>query len=167
MASASKILDKILVPFSPAEIDELAIEYRAIEAQIDEWDKQDAERKAPLLTRREQLQNLFRDVVRQFGSAHAEKSKIMHGVKFEIMATFGISSSIDAAAVNNFRLALVKAKLTRLLKRIFDRTERWDLRPNAGEVIRSVQLPPKLLALYSQCNVTRERTPSLVVRPKA
>jgi hypothetical protein len=158
---------KTLTPFSPAEVDALAIEYRAIDAQIDEIEKNSSQQLQPLLSRRGELQTLFRSAVRQFGSAHAEKSKLLHGMKFEIMASFGMSSSIDSAAVNIFRLALVKAKLTRLLKKIFDRTERWDLRPDAAEVIRSTQLPPKLHVLYSQCTVTKERTPTLVVRPKS
>jgi len=167
MATATELLAKILVPFSPAELDALAQEYRELQQKIAAIDLETNKRTAPHVARLDQLRGLFIDFVREHGSAHAEKSKIAYGVSQEIMVTFGTSSSIDAAAVNNFRLALVKAKLTRLLKRIFDRTERWDLRPNAGEVIRSVQLPPKLLALYSQCNVTRERTPTLVVRPKA
>ena len=159
--------EKILVPFSPAEVDALAQEYKAHEQKIDEADRRAADEKMPHLIRVQELEELFLAGLRNFGSAHAQKSKMLHGISWEIMGTFGISSSTDSAAVSQFRLALVKAKLTRLLKRIFDRTERWDLRPNAGEVIRSVQLPPKLLALYSQCNVTRERTPTLVVRPKA
>jgi hypothetical protein len=159
--------EKILIPFAPAEVDALAQEYQNIETVIADIKLEANEKMKPHLDRRLELEDLFLAGLRNFGSAHASKSKLLHGNSFEIMGTFGMSSSIDSAAVQTFRLALVKAKLTRLLKRIFDRTERWDLRWDAGEVIRSVQLPPKLLALYSQCNVTRERTPTLVVRPKA
>jgi hypothetical protein len=38
-------------------------------------------------------------LVEEFGSTHADKSKLLHGIHYEIMATFGLSTSIDAAAV--------------------------------------------------------------------
>jgi putative Mn2+ efflux pump MntP len=41
-------------------------------------------------------------LVEEFGSAHAEKSKLLHGITHEILATFGLSTSIDAAAVGLF-----------------------------------------------------------------
>ena len=106
------------------------------------------------------------DLVRDFGSAHAEKSKLLHGAVYEMMATFGMSSSTDAAAVEKFRQALVKAKQARLLKRIFQKTTRWDLSPEAGLVIRDTKLSKSLLALYSQCSVSKPKSPVLEVRKK-
>jgi hypothetical protein len=43
--------------------------------------------------------------MRDFGSSHAEKSKLLHGITQEMMVTFGSAVSIDAAAVERFRLA--------------------------------------------------------------
>jgi hypothetical protein len=41
-------------------------------------------------------------LVEEFGSTHAEKSKLLHGLEYEIIATFGISTSIDATAAKRF-----------------------------------------------------------------
>ncbi len=152
-------------PLTPAEIDQLTIEYRSIEAQIDAIDKTADDQKTPLLVRYGELKALFLDHVRQFGSAHAEKSKILHGIAMEIMATFSTYSSMDASAIERFRLALVKAKQARLLSKIFEKTIRWTLKPAAASLaIRGNKLTPKLLALYSQITVTKDRAPTLEVR---
>ena len=45
-------------------------------------------------------------LVDEFGAAHAEKSKILHGLQYEMVGTFGASTSIDAAAVQRFATAL-------------------------------------------------------------
>jgi hypothetical protein len=66
-----------------------------------------------------------------------------------MMVTFGSSSRIDAAAVERFRLALIESGQSRLLKRI------------KGE-----KLSAALLSLYSQCQVVKPKSPSLVVREK-
>ena len=151
---------------SPSEIDRLCVEYRSIEAQIDEIEKKADDQKTPLIVRLGELKALFLDHVRKFGSAHAEKSKILHGITMEIMATFGTYSSMDAAAIEQFRLALKKAKQARLLSKIFEKTIRWTLKPAAASLaIRGNKLGPKLLALYSQCTVTKDRAPILEVRP--
>jgi len=158
---------KILVPFSPAEVDALAQEYKDLEKKIaDIHLKANDDMRLPG-ARLDELRELFLESVSRFGSAHAEKSKIIHGIGFEIMATFGSSSSIDNAAVEIFRIALTRAKLTRLLKKVFEKTIRWSLARNAAEVIRSTQLLPKLHLLFSQCIVVKDRTPTLIVRPKA
>jgi hypothetical protein len=103
-------------------------------------------------------------LVEEFGSVQAKKSKLLHGIQYEIMATFGMSTSIDAAAAERFAIALRDAKQTQLLNRIFDQQIRYTLAADASSIIRSVELPKPLLALFSQCQVTRPRTPTLKVR---
>src|SRR5213593_2300006 len=51
-------------------------------------------------------------LVEEYGSAHAKKSKLLHGIQFEIIATLGMSTSIDAAAAERFAIALRDAKQT-------------------------------------------------------
>jgi hypothetical protein len=105
--------------------------------------------------------------LRDFGSAHAEKSRILHGIKFEILGTFGTSTSIDAAAVEILRLALLKAKNARLVKKLFNRVVRWELVPNWTESLRSVKLPAKIASLVAQCEVKRTKTPIITPRERA
>jgi hypothetical protein len=80
------------------------------------------------------------------------------------MATFGMSSSIDAAAAERFAIALRDAKQTRVLNRIFDQQIRYTLAADASSIIRSVQLSKPLLALFASCQVSRPRAPTLKVR---
>jgi hypothetical protein len=49
-------------------------------------------------------------VVEEFSSAHADKSKLLHGIQYEIMGTFGVTTRIDAAAAERFAQALRIAK---------------------------------------------------------
>jgi septal ring factor EnvC (AmiA/AmiB activator) len=152
----------VTVPTQP-DVDKLAEEYQSLEK---EFDRAEGELKAAAKKLDEKADELIR-LVTSFGSAHAEKSKLLHGIRFEIMSTYGISTSVDGAAVERFRLELVKAKQARLLKKIFEKTVRWNLSPVASVIIQAEKkLSNKLLALYSQCTVTKPKKPSLIVRPK-
>jgi hypothetical protein len=93
---------------------------------------------------------------------HNEKSKLLLGSAYEIVATFGTTTCIDAAAVDRFAHVLRVNKQTKLLELIFEQTTRYHLRPDAGPVIR--MLPKALAALYAACQVTTPRHPVLAVR---
>ena len=83
-----------------------------------------------------------------------------------MIVTFGSSVTIDAAAVERFRLALIESGQSRLLKRDFQKDERWTMMPQAAVIINGEKLSTALLSLYSQCQVVKPKTPSLVVREK-
>jgi hypothetical protein len=155
-------------PPSCADVEAVALEYQTLERKIEAIVKKAKDEVTPFQAQLTGLRDWLIDAARAFGSAHAEKSKILHGIGMEAMVTFGQSSSIDAAAVETFRQALVKADRRVLLQRIFERTVRWTLLPDASAFIREHgdRLGAKLLGLYSQCQVTKERTPQLTVRPK-
>jgi hypothetical protein len=143
-----------------AEIDRLAIEFLELEEKVDQAYKIAIAADEPHERMREDLVCL----VEEFGSAHAEKSKLLHGSNYEIMATFGMSTSIGAAAAERFANALRVAKQTRLLNRIFEQTVRYSLAADASSIVRSFALPRPLLSLFAQCVVTKPRTPVLKVR---
>jgi hypothetical protein len=107
------------------------------------------------------------ELVTKFGSAHATKSKLLHGLEWEIMGTFGSSTSIDAAAVEILRSRLIATKQTRLLKRLFDKTIRWTLKSTARAEILREDVPSGPRALFAACEVTKDRAPSIEVRPKS
>jgi hypothetical protein len=147
---------------SAAQIDLKAIEYRRLEEMF-------LEAKADLATASEPLSKLKADLielVRQCGGMHAEKSKILHGILWEIMATFGQSTSLDAAAVERLRLGLVKAKQARLLKKLFQKDTRWTFQPGAAIVIKGEKISARVKSLLLDCFVTSYRTPTLDVREK-
>ena len=106
------------------------------------------------------------DLVSKCGSAHAQKSMILHGFKWEIMGTFGTSTSVDSAAVERLRLELVANKKTRLLKRLFEATIRWSLKSTARAEILKPDVPDFARSLFVACEVTKDRSPSLSVREK-
>ena len=84
------------------------------------------------------------------------------GSAYEIVATFGTTTCIDAAEVDRLAAVLRANKQTRVLELIFEQTTRWHLRPDAGHAVRT--LPKALAALYAACHVTTARTPILKVR---
>lgn len=146
----------------PAEIDALSIEYLKLKEKVFEAMLAQRTAQKNLDDKKDELIALVSDA----GSVHAEKSKLLHGITHEIMGTFGVSTVIDASAVERFRIALKEAKQTRALKKIFQETVRWTLAPTAAVIIKGEKLSDPLLALYSQCEVTKEKTPILTVRPK-
>jgi hypothetical protein len=146
----------------PAEVDEKAEQYYRLKAALDEATEAAKLRCLPLVQLKEELV----DLVRNFGSAHAEKSRLLHGVTHEMVVTFGQSVSVDAAAVERFRLALLESEQSRLLKKIFLQDVRFTLAPEAALVIKGTKLSNALLSLYSQCQVVKQKAPSLVVREK-
>jgi hypothetical protein len=78
---------------TPVRVDELAEAYLALKDEYLEA-RLEAEITADLLEKKgAELKALVSD----FGSAHAEKSKLLHGVTHELMVTFGSSVSIDGA----------------------------------------------------------------------
>jgi hypothetical protein len=148
---------------APAEVDQLAKEYLALKTKLDEALQASFAAQEPIQKMKERLI----EKVREFGSTHAEKSKLLHGIVYEMLATFGSSISLDAAAVEAFRVGLVKAGQPRLLKKIFEKSERWTLSANAAAIVKGSKLSKPLLALYSQCQVTKSKAPMLQVREKA
>ena len=144
----------------PARTHRLAVDFLELEQKADEAYKIATSLDEPHERMKEELICL----VEEFGSAHAEKSKLLHGITHEILATFGVSTSIDAAAVERFAQALRIAKQTKLLNRIFEQTTRYTLAADAGSIIRAVALPKAQLALFAQCQVSKPRTPTLKVR---
>jgi hypothetical protein len=148
---------------TPAEVDKKAARYHALKEALDDATEQAKLKTIPLV----QLKAELVELVSAYGSCHAEKSRLLHGITSEMLATFGSSVSIDAAAVERFRLALVEEQQSRLLKLVFKQTIRWDMSPQAAVIIKGEKLSNGLLAIFSQCEVVKQKAPSLVVREKS
>ena len=109
---------------------------------------------------------VLRELAEMHGSVHAEKSKLLHGVFYEIMATFGQTVSVDAAAVEKFRIAASLELSVKKLARIFEVDIRYRLAATAAEFIRTSEVSRKVKALYAACTVVKDKTPTLTVRAK-
>jgi hypothetical protein len=84
-----------------------------------------------------------------------------------MLVTFGSAVTYDAAAIERFRLALIESNQSRLLKKVFQRDDRWIMAPEAAVIIKGEKpLSDALLAIFSQCEVVKQKAPSLVVREK-
>lgn len=146
----------------PAELDARADGFRQLELELEA-----AKKKIEEVTKRvtgEQIALI--ELVRSCGGPHAQKSKILHGIVWEIVATFGQYTTQDSAAIERFRQGLIKAKKTRLLKKIFTADVRWTMQSSAAEIVKTEKLSPTLMSLLLQCSVTGDKKPSLDVRPK-
>jgi hypothetical protein len=147
---------------SPAEIDLKAIEYKDLEEKLEVLKAQVPIAAKPL----NDLKAELIEMVRHSGGVHAEKSKILYGIVWELMATFGQSMTQDAAAIERFRLALKKAKKVRLLKKLFTQDIRWTFKAASAEVVKREKLSPALMTRLLLCLVPSDRTPTLDVRKK-
>ena len=150
----------------PAEVDTRAQEFVDLEKQITKLNLELQASRKDLAAKELALIEL----VRSFGGPHASKSKILHGIIFEIIATFAQFTTQDAAAVERFRLALVEGKKGLLLKKLFDRDVRWTMKAGAAQTLAGENLSPRLkaelLGLLVLCSSTQDKKPSLDVRPK-
>ncbi|HZC24697.1 MAG TPA: hypothetical protein VE866_15255 [Candidatus Binatia bacterium] len=160
MTSAAQI-EKSKSPL-PAEIDDRAKAFHALEEELAAA-RQEAKVAQELLSAKE-LELI--ELVRECGGPHATKSKILHGIVWEMVATFSQYTTTDSAAVERFRQALIDAGQTRLMKKIFKADTRWTLQASSAEIVKSEKLSSKLMALLLQCSVTQDRKPTLDVRPK-
>lgn len=104
--------------------------------------------------------------VRNFGGPHATKSKILHGIVWEMVATFAQYTSQDSAAIERFRVALVEAGQTRLMKKIFSADVRYTLKASADEIVKTGKLSKTQMELLLLCSTTQDKKPSLDVRQK-
>jgi hypothetical protein len=146
----------------PLRVDELAQQYLALK---------DRHLQATLEVRALQQEldaqgELLKATIAQHGSAHAEKSKLLHGVGFEMMLTCGQQISTDFAAVEKFREAASANLKPRQFARIFEKVVSYRLLASAAEFVRTGELSTRLKALYAACQVIKERAPQLTVRAK-
>ncbi len=76
-------------------VDAYAAEFKRLEKDLKAATEKAADAAAPFKAVKEQLILL----VKKYGSQHAEKSKLLHGLAWELMGTFGQSTTQDAAAI--------------------------------------------------------------------
>lgn len=149
------------------QVDAHAQEYKRLEKILDDAKIAYAAVKKAEGAQLDKLHLALIELVRAFGGKHAEKSKILHGIEWELMATFGESHGIDAAAVERLRLVLKAAKQTRLLKKLFTEETSWRLAPNAAELLRAEgKLPEEIAVAALACFTFAPRTPQLDVRAR-
>lgn len=146
----------------PADVDERAEAFHKLEEKLVKAKAEQKSAQENLTASESELIAL----VRSFGGPHATKSKILHGIIWEMVATFAQYSTTDNGAIERFRLALVEAGLTRLMKKIFKEESRWTMLSSAAEIVKNEKLSPRLMALLLQCTVTGDKKPSLDVRMK-
>jgi hypothetical protein len=149
-------------PPSPVEVDEMAQEFRRMEIKVDAAYLLATRLDAPLEALRERIIL----TVEEHGQPHATKSRILHGIKSELVATFGLSTSIDSVAVERFRMALQAAGRKQILAKVFEERITFNLRPESAGILRREQMSENLRALFARCAVTKARTPTLQVRER-
>ena len=146
----------------PAEVDSRAEEFHQLELDLEKANTEIGALRKEIAVKEAALIEL----VKNCGGPHAQKSKILHGIVWEMVATFSQYTTQDAAAIERLRVELVKAKQTKLLKKLFQADVRWTMKASAAEIVKTEKLSPKLMALLLQCQVTQDKKPSLDVRPK-
>lgn len=158
---------QLLVAPNAEQIDAQAEEYKRLEKILDDAKAELLKVKKKEGVELDALHASLIEMVRAFGGQHAQKSRILHGIDWELMATFGQSAGIDATAVERLRLALKEAGKTRLLKKLFSEHKSYSLAPDAADVLKAEgKLPDDLATLALSCFTFTPSTPRLEVRPK-
>jgi hypothetical protein len=147
----------------PAEVDERAEKFHKLEADLATKVEECSKLKKDIAARELDLIEL----VKAFGGPHCTKSKILHGIVWEMVATFSQYTVLDSLAIERFRKALAEAGQTRLIKKMFKQDVRWTFdAASTAEIVKTERLSSKLMALLLQCTVSQDKKPSLDVRPK-
>lgn len=147
---------------SPAEVDELALEFSRLELKVREAYRAAEELQRP----REAFEERLILVTEEYGQPHATKSRLLVGTSSELLATFGSIRSIDSAAVEEFRISLKRAGRTRILGKMFEECTTWRLVDGATTILRAEQISDQLSAQFARCFIEKPRTPTLKVRVK-
>ena len=159
-------VDRAAPPKAEA-IDGFAAEYKRLDKILDDAKAEFRKVKKAEGADLDKLHIALIELVRAFGGKHAEKSKLLQGIEWELMATFGESHGIDSNAVERLRLALKAAGQTKLLKKLFTEEKSWRLAPNAAELLRAEgKLPDEIAMAALACFTFTPSTPRLDVRPK-
>lgn len=147
---------------TPEQIDRLVLEFCWLESEVDA-----AYGAAQALDEpHEKFKERLILLVEEFGLVHATKSRLLAGASSELVATFGSTRSIDAAAVEGFRVLLKEAGRIRILAKLFEQCVSWRLVDGSDGIIRGEQLSDRLQAAYARCFTEKPRAPSLKVRLK-
>jgi hypothetical protein len=163
----SKLESQLLLSPNAEQVDAHAVEYKRLEKILDDAKAELAKVRNKEGKDLDKLHGTLIDLVGSFGGKHAEKSKILHGIEWELMATFGQSAGIDSAAVERLRLALKAANKTKLLKKLFTEEKSYRLARDAAELLKAEgKLPDDLAMLALACFSFTPRTPTLDVRLK-
>jgi hypothetical protein len=148
----------------PDAIDEFAVEFDRLDQKLTKAQKAAKDALLPVVILKTELIEL----VRKFGGPHGKSSKLLHGIAWEMMGTFGKTTVTDNAAIERFRVALQSRHKTVLLKKLFTQDVRYTFSSQATEIIKAEKKPltPKLMGLLLMCFDTDDCTPKLEVRPK-
>src|SRR5579863_9541642 len=115
----------------PDAVDEFALEFDRLDRELVKAQEAAKEAAKPVAV----LKGELIELVDKFGGPHMKASKLLHGIAWEMMGTFGSGLSQDSAAVERLRAALKKAGKTRLLKKLFTQDIRWTFSSNAMEIV--------------------------------
>jgi hypothetical protein len=147
-------------PPTAQEVEKIALLYHEKEKKVTDALKASKAAKEDLAP----IEKQCIDLVAKFGSQHATKSKLLYGLKWEIMATFGKTTSIDAAAVERLRQKLLETQETGLLKRFFEKTVSFALKSTARQEVLQPDVSDEVRSLFAVCEIPKDKTPALEVR---
>jgi hypothetical protein len=106
-------------------------------------------------------------MVQQFGFRHTEKSKRLVGLHSKATTTTGTTTTIDPAAVENFRSYLDQQEIPELSSRFFVAHTTYSLVEGPSEVLQTLTLGKrireKISSLLGLCFNVKTKAPSLKI----
>lgn len=151
-----------LVP-TPKQIDELANEYAAAQAIVNEHETQLKAAKAT----QDEIKGRLIAMVQTFGGKHAEKSLRLVGLHSTNTITIGTQVTVDPTAVEGFRTYLNNQAIPGLSGRFFTEHTTYSLISGPTDVLATLDLGArirtKMSSLLGLCFKITTKNPSLKV----
>jgi hypothetical protein len=144
-----------LIAPTQREIDELASEIAALDAEVAKASKKLADKKDEVLP-----------LIRKFGvvPGRAAKTKMLDGQQWELRATFGSSSELLPGAVERFKEVLKEDRKSGFFRKFFMVEKRYIASPESAAFLSKI--PERCQTLFHSCwNVTPKK-PSICANPK-
>lgn len=148
---------------TPAQVDALIRRYAEAQSEV----KGQADEMKAASERLDAIKGELVELVQRFGSRHTEKSTRIQGNHSSAMVTVGTRVSIDADAVEDFRLYLQEKNLDGVAPRFFTERVTYQLVDGPREVLKTLDLGArirtKISGLLGRCFQVKTNAPSLKV----
>lgn len=147
---------------TPAEFDELAGKYLALETKSAAAEAEAKRAKAEVM-----------EAIQKYGLVppNAEQSRRLSGALFVGTVTGGTTVEINDANVTELEIVLSRAKRSEVFPQLFARRVEYTLVKGAEHVVKQAKIPARwrdrVAQLYAQCFSVKGKTPSLKVETLA
>lgn len=109
------------------------------------------------------------EICEQYGTPHAEKSRLLLGDEFKVVRSKKQSTSVDQPLVAKLYTVLKKRRCFHVFFLLFKVVVKYEVAPTAEKLLAAPELPKRaprnLRALFAEAVHVADKSPSLSVEP--